>query len=178
MKELSLDEIKQISIDLLQDMHEFCIEHNLKYSLGFGTLIGAIRHMGFIPWDDDIDIMMPRPDYEIFCRTYVSKHGYELVAPCKKGCYISYARICEVEKTLVVSPAAWHSTPSGVWIDIFPVDGAPDDENLMKSIYQDVKKIYAEQIDRRFIVTRRNNGLRNRLSYLGLYLLGKGNLEK
>jgi len=178
MKELTLDDIKKVSIDLLQDMHEFCVEHNLKYSLGFGTLIGAIRHKGFIPWDDDIDIMMPRPDYELFCREYKSKRGHKLIAPCKKGCYISYARVVEVDKTLVVSPADWNSKTSGVWIDIFPVDGATDDADTMKSIYQDVRKIYAEQIERRFIATKRNKGIRGRLYYWKENILGRCNVEK
>lgn len=178
MRELTLEDIKKVSLDILQDMHEFCVEHNLKYSLGFGTLIGAIRHKGFIPWDDDIDIMMPRPDYEILCKEYISKRGYELVAPNKKGCYISYARIVDVKDTLVISPADWHSEPSGVWIDIMPVDGAPDDPELMRTIYQEVRDIYAEQVERRFIATRRNKGIRGFLSYWKNNLLGRCNVEK
>ena len=62
MQELSLRQIQLIGLDILKDIHRFCIDNNLSYSLAYGTLIGAIRHKGFIPWDDDIDIVMPRPD--------------------------------------------------------------------------------------------------------------------
>ena len=69
MSELSLKEIQSQSLEVLQTVHEFCVAEGIQYSLAYGTLIGAIRHKGFIPWDDDIDIIMPRPDYERFPTT-------------------------------------------------------------------------------------------------------------
>ncbi len=75
MKELTLSDVKAVSLDILKDVHEFCIAHDIKYSLAYGTLIGAIRHKGFIPWDDDIDIVMPRPDFERFFKEYKSEKG-------------------------------------------------------------------------------------------------------
>ena len=60
---LTLDEIKSIEINILSYVASLCEKHNLRYFLAYGTLIGAIRHKGFIPWDDDIDIAMPRDDY-------------------------------------------------------------------------------------------------------------------
>ena len=66
MEYLSLDQVKQIELDILKYVDAVCKEYNLRYFLSFGTLIGAIRHKGFIPWDDDIDISMPREDYERF----------------------------------------------------------------------------------------------------------------
>lgn len=64
MKEILLEELKKIQCEVLQAVHTFCEEHGLKYSLACGTLLGAIRHNGYIPWDDDIDIYMPREDYD------------------------------------------------------------------------------------------------------------------
>ena len=56
----SVEEFKQIQVDILLAIDKFCKEHNIKYSLACGTLLGAIRHKGFIPWDDDIDIYLPQ----------------------------------------------------------------------------------------------------------------------
>ena len=63
-KELTLQEIQQASFEILKKIKEICDKEGFKYVLSWGTLIGAVRHKGFIPWDDDIDIMMPRPDHD------------------------------------------------------------------------------------------------------------------
>ena len=70
MKAISQEEIRSIQIAILNSVDAFCRKNNLKYSLAYGTLIGAVRHKGFIPWDDDIDIIMPRPDYDRFVAKY------------------------------------------------------------------------------------------------------------
>ena len=69
-KEMTLGEVQNISLDILVHFHNFCIANNIKYSLGYGTLIGAIRHKGFIPWDDDVDVDMMREDYERFAQIF------------------------------------------------------------------------------------------------------------
>ena len=63
---LAMQEIQQISLQVLKTISRVCEEQGFRYTLAFGTLIGAIRHRGYIPWDDDVDILMPRPDYERF----------------------------------------------------------------------------------------------------------------
>ena len=68
MNTLSLEEIQGISLDIMKDIDRVCRKHGLKYTGIGGTLIGAIRHHGSIPWDDDIDIFMPRSDYEKFTK--------------------------------------------------------------------------------------------------------------
>ena len=65
-KPLELKEIQRGALEILVKVAEVCNQNNFRYSLAYGTLIGAIRHKGFIPWDDDIDIFMPRPDYDAF----------------------------------------------------------------------------------------------------------------
>ena len=66
MKKIDLKELQKIEFDILCEFDEFCQKHGLKYSLAFGSLIGAARHKGFIPWDDDIDVYMMREEYEKF----------------------------------------------------------------------------------------------------------------
>ena len=61
---MSMKEIQSVSLEILKKIADICDQEGLKYSLAWGTLIGAVRHKGYIPWDDDVDIQMPRPDYE------------------------------------------------------------------------------------------------------------------
>lgn len=128
MKELTNQDIKDVSLQILIDIHEFCIENNIRYSLAYGTLIGAIRHKGFIPWDDDVDILMPREDYDRFFKTYKSKNGYVGSAPQTNDSYMFFGRVYDTKKT---SSKPWRPQGTlentGVWIDVFPIDVMPDD---------------------------------------------------
>lgn len=145
MKEMTTKEVQQMSLDILQDFHDFCVKNNLHYSLSGGTLLGAIRHNGFIPWDDDIDVQMPRPDYDRLIRTYTSEKGYkvysrELFGFDKKKMAYTHARICDTQKTYVdTGIRPWISEQVGVWIDILPCDG-------ISSNPQEAKK-HLQQID-------------------------------
>ncbi|OBZ33321.1 phosphorylcholine transferase LicD [Megasphaera sp. DISK 18] len=70
MGKINNEQMKKLELSMLLDVAQFCDEHSIRYYLCGGTLLGAIRHKGFIPWDDDIDIMMPRPDYMKFVNSY------------------------------------------------------------------------------------------------------------
>lgn len=132
MKKIQSHDIQKISLEILKDVHEFCVHNQINYTLFGGTLIGAIRHNGFIPWDDDLDIAMPRPDYERFVQQYKSSKGYQLFAREKQGdnIYIAYTRVCEMNKTYVAAHTfPWSTYTTGIWIDIFPLDGMPSDIN-------------------------------------------------
>ena len=72
-EELSTREIQEVSLEILKNITDVCEKLNLRYALIYGTLIGAVRHHGYIPWDDDVDIMMPRPDYNQLL-DYLSEH--------------------------------------------------------------------------------------------------------
>lgn len=136
MRQMTLDEVHQVLYDILVDIHEFCVENDIKYSLGGGTLLGAIRHNGFIPWDDDIDVQFSRPEYERFIHSYRSKKGYQLFSCELPGCEdvgIAFARVCEMERTYVETGLVpWRSRPTGLWVDLLPIDGAPGDERTAR----------------------------------------------
>ena len=147
MKTMTTADIQQVSLDILKDIHSFCKKENIKYSLAYGTLIGAIRHKGFIPWDDDVDIMMPRPDYERFISSYRSSAGYKIISEGRKS-MIALARVYDTLKTKVLQlEIPWCRKNVGVWIDIFPLDGA---ENDFQCFNERVDKIY-ELWDQNFI---------------------------
>ena len=138
MKEMTLNDIQNVSLDILKDVHSFCESHEIKYSLGYGTLIGAIRHKGFIPWDDDIDIIMPRPDFERFCSEYHSVNGYTFYRPEDSKNFMPFARVCDNARTYVKTNHPWSNERTGIWIDIMPIDGLPDEK---EEFFEHVKKI-------------------------------------
>ena len=164
MKEMTLQEVQKVSLDILKDVHDFCESHNIKYSLAYGTLLGAVRHKGFIPWDDDVDIIIPRPDYERFCREYYSSHGYKLYCPEDPANYMVFARVCDNEHTLVKTNHPWASEQTGVWIDIFPFEGLPSDEgdflNLVKRIRGVAKIVYRLRFGK-FLKLSETNGVKD-----------------
>lgn len=125
MKYLDANELKEIELRILKEIDAICEAQKIRYSLCAGTLLGAVRHNGFIPWDDDIDIMLPRPDFDRF------------IEYCKKNITTFKIVSCETSKGYAdIMAKAYDPTTSirensrnailfdiGVWIDIFPVDG-------------------------------------------------------
>ncbi len=141
---LSLDEQKNIQQELLKEIKRVCEIHNITFFLGGGTLLGAIRHKGYIPWDDDIDIMMPRKDYEnllnnfnIECNdnckliNYINTHDY----------YYPFAKIVNT-KTILIENEYKQIKDMGVYIDVFPIDFLPDNEKKIKKIMKKYRRIY------------------------------------
>lgn len=126
---ISIEESKKIQLDILSIVNSFCSDNNIVYSLSCGSLLGAVRHSGFIPWDDDLDICMLREDYQRFISLFPalveSKYrlacyertqnwhlGYAKIYDCRTICYDKYAQI----------------VPIGIGIDLFPMDVVPDSE--------------------------------------------------
>ena len=133
-KELTLEEIKETELNLLVQFHDICQKNGLRYSLGGGTLLGAVRHKGFIPWDDDIDVMMPRPDYEKFLKYCINNttpfklHYYKY----SSNYVLIDAKISDPSTILVDKVLSSKRNKVGVFIDVFVIDGLGDNEQAAK----------------------------------------------
>lgn len=135
---LALRDAQMLMVEILKEVHGICEKHGLKYFLDGGTLLGAVRHKGFIPWDDDMDIGMMRSDYEkfleiakkelpdyLFLQTFETDDKYDIYqVPCK----IRYNGTILIEKGIAENP----EMHNGVYIDVFPYDSLPKKDFIYK----------------------------------------------
>lgn len=131
MQPLSLSEIKNIELNILIFLDRICKENGLRYYLCGGTLLGAVRHQGFIPWDDDIDVSMPRPDYDKLLDLLSDNTEYSILAPMDKGYYYNFAKLVDSNTQLI--EYGYNSISNmGIYIDIFPLEGMPDNDQTRR----------------------------------------------
>lgn len=131
MKQLEINEIRKLQLDILDSVSEFCDKNNISYWLDHGTLIGAVRHKGYIPWDDDIDIGMLREDYERFIKSYSADNYFVLSLLSDKHHFNAFAKICDNRTVLEEGKYRYC-----VSVDLFPYDNAPSDINACKKTYK------------------------------------------
>ena len=129
---LQEQEIKPILLEIMAAIHEFCEQNGIKYSLWGGTLLGAVRHDGFIPWDDDIDIAMARRDYDRFIREFQSEHF--AVEACEKDSNYIYTFAKVYDKRTLKDEAIHYGNPwrTGMEVDIFPLEEYAEDAPVKK----------------------------------------------
>lgn len=135
MKEIGLKELQQLELGLLIALDAVCRKHHLRYYMDGGTLLGAVCYDGFIPWDDDIDIKMPRPDYEKLLTLHEDfpPHVY-LDMPRKGHCEYSFLKLID-RRTVLEEQTGGQMKITGVYLDVFPMDGHPTDSAQCKKHY-------------------------------------------
>ncbi len=138
-----LREVQLKATEILAEVVKICDRHSLRYSMTWGTMLGAIRHKGFIPWDDDIDIALPRKDYELFIK-YAKEElpkPYEVLENYgNRRCM--YAKVHNTETTFIESSVNGFSEYyKGIFIDIMPLDGMPKEEKDRKRYCKKVGKL-------------------------------------
>lgn len=127
--ETQLRKLQLVQLEILKKIDAICVENNIQYSLYAGTLLGAVRHGGFIPWDDDLDICMPRVEYNHFLDVWsrIQPKGYILQAKENTpSCSPSFIKIRKDHTTFWQSgekPGKYHM---GIFVDIFPIDRIPN----------------------------------------------------
>ena len=136
---MSLRDLQIVELNVLKEIIKICERHNLTYFALGGTLLGAIRHKGFIPWDDDIDIGMPRPDYEKFLKIapLALKDPYMLTGIQYDNAeyYYYYVRVID-KNTKLVRRVSMKDVNINAWVDVFPLDGVPEKSKAFDKWYK------------------------------------------
>ena len=137
-----ISEIQQMELGIMEYIHEVCHKIGVKYFLSYGSLIGAVRHKGFIPWDDDMDICMLRDDYEKL-QDYMIAHPderYELMSYKNNVNYVYPFMKVQDNHTYLVEEDVRIDSDMGIYVDIFPVDGYEDDQAFKDKMTKIIKK--------------------------------------
>lgn len=145
-KELSLPEIQQESLKVLIKFDSLCKEHNWSYFITFGTLLGAVRHKGFIPWDDDVDVQMPRKDFDEFsawCRENAAQlKPFKL---CSRETVENYpygiSRFANMNFKYVTTSKVYSQFDIGAFLDIYPFDNYGNDQESALKLYKKIARI-------------------------------------
>jgi len=153
MNKISKVEIQKAELNLLQEFHEFCQSNGLKYSLCGGTLLGAVRHKGFIPWDDDVDVLMLQEDFDKFINIASSQNtAFGLIYHGNTPTYFDFVAKIYDKNTLIEDELMdYQNMGLGLHIDVCPI-------KLLGSSYNDAIKIYNSlKIWRELLITKNWN---------------------
>ena len=145
-KSIKLKDMQKIEIDMLSEIKKICKKLKINYYLCGGTLLGAVRHKGFIPWDDDIDVCMLREDYEKFEQFFIDNDGllgnYRLLSlKLENDYYYPMMKLVDT-RTYMKELDTSDIKNMGVYLDIFPIDGCPNNLLLRKIFFKRMSLLY------------------------------------
>lgn len=143
LRRVTEKEQKNVMLDILNKIHSFCVDNGIEYCLAYGTLLGAVRHKGFIPWDDDVDIVMTRENYNKFIRTFNTNRAddYTVVSVENDEDYYMLAAKVYYKKT-ILRERIYNPIDIGVYVDVFPVDTLSNDYNTAKKTIDRIQRLY------------------------------------
>lgn len=164
-----LRSLQLAELEILKKVSTVCEQLGLSYCITGGTLLGAVRHGGFIPWDDDIDIIMPRKDYEIFIRKAPALLGDDLFLQCHLSdprYWYCFARVRKNNTLFITAEEKNVDTHRGIFIDVFPLDYARRQKSLFQTIQATLSKALTAVIVRRCGLMRKHTSLPVKAAYI------------
>lgn len=146
MEDKKFMELQMVMLSIMKDIHNVCVKNNLRYYLIGGSALGAVRHGGFIPWDVDIDIAMPREDYDLFVTKYSNElmPQHECVSYLNRDTFSPPHALVLLKNSEIVDVTGQRQTnlrPSEIFVDILPLDICPEDENAQRKQAKILKRI-------------------------------------
>lgn len=182
LTQVEQDQLKECLLEMLRDFIRICEKYSLCYMLGGGSALGAIRHKGFIPWDDDLDIMMPREDYNKFIEIFkleMSEQYYLYVPNSEYDISNTFMKIIKKDTRIVDIYNVKAPFYQGVWLDIFPIENTPSNENVrkLKGVFLDMiafiaVSVYMYKFRNKFMKTQFSKNSKQKIVYRSRLLVG------
>lgn len=171
-RKMELRELQLLQLSVMKTVHKVCLKHKINYYLIAGSALGAVRHGGFIPWDDDIDIAMMRPEYESFKKIFYKEFDQSKFFLQSYETDVDYRpalmRLC-IKGTIQDLPYEYHlNNCKNTYIDIFPLDNVPD-SNKKRKMHAQLNRILDKLLIKKLYITK-SNGKKERLYQIAAHV--------